>query len=153
MAPRWPEPTGLLYPAAAMVQMKSSESMSGQLGESQAGRFPLLMSKPQYVQPNTFCTSLIKVVRRLRFILVKWQESQRLPPCHAHLKCKLTGNQFGSRVSPGLSVTPTAYVTFSFLGEQQVCKEEGRRDSPIYETNKTVNVYHKLVMCGRKVWF
>lgn len=67
--------------------------------------------------------------------------------------CKLTGNQFGSRVSPGLSVTPAAYVTFSFLEEQQVCKEEGRRDSPIYEANKTINVYHKLIMCGRKVWF
>lgn len=67
-------------------QMKSSESTSGQRGESQAGRFAL-MFKLQQVQPNSSCTSLIKALRELKFTLVKWQQSQRLPPCHARLKC------------------------------------------------------------------
>lgn len=70
----------------------------------------------------------------LGFIVSMPQKSQRSPPHHVCRSVQplisgrsLTGDQFGSCVSLGLSVTTAAYVTFLLLGNDQrvVTKSSG----------------------------
>lgn len=84
-------------------------------------------------------------VMSLGFIVSIPQKSQGLPPHHACLSVQplisgrsLTGDQFGSRVSIGLSVTTAAYVTFSSLGKWSVCSDTKEfMNGLVYKTYKT----------------